>query len=136
MSVPRIVLDTNVILSAILCGGNPAEYFGMASAGLIEIFVSPFILEELSRILKRNFQWKREEIQEVIEWYSSFSILVRPAPHLKIIKRKPSDNRILECALEAEANFLITGDKRDLLPLKDFQGIRILSPIEGLALLG
>jgi len=135
MTRPRVVLDTNVILSAILCGGNPGEYFAMASAGVIELCTSPFILEELSRVLKRKFRWPPSEIEEMIKWFRSFSTMVQPKSSIKAIKRKDSDNRILECALEAKAHFLVTGDKRDLLPLKEFHDVRIISPIEGLAIL-
>ncbi len=135
MKRPRLVLDTNVVLSAILWGGNPAEYFALAAAGVIEIFISPFLFEELSRILKKKFRWSNAEISRVCQWYSSMTTLVEPSRHLTVIRRKEDDNRVLECALEARVDYLVTGDKTDLLPLKHFRGIRIVSPIEGLALL-
>lgn len=136
MSSSRVVLDTNVVLSAILCGGNPAEYFALAWAGRIDLFTSPFILEELTRILTGKFRWKDGEVEQAIAWYTSLARVVKPEILLNVIKRKPSDNRILECAVEAGADYLVTGDKRDLLPLKRIRGVRIVSPIEGLALIG
>lgn len=132
----RLVLDTNVILSAVLWGGNPSEYFARAIAGTIELFVSPFILDELCRILEKKFRWTKSETRFVRDWYSSIATVVYPTPYLKIVRRKESDNRILECAIEAQADYLVTGDKTDLLPLKTVQGVRIVSPIEGLAILG
>ncbi len=135
MNRPRIVLDTNVILSAVLCGGNPGEYFALAAAGIIEIYTSPFILEETSNILQQKFKYKQGEVQELLDWFTSLATMVKPNIHIQIIQRKDSDNRILECAVAATADYLVTGDKRDLLPLKEFRGIRILSPIEGLNLL-
>lgn len=135
MKAPRVVLDTNVVLSAILCGGNPAEYFALAGAGVIELFVSPFLFEELSRILTKKFRWKVREVNRACKWYSSIAALIQPTCEIKVVKRKDDDNRVLECALEARADYLVTGDKKDLLPLREFRGIQIVSPIEGLALL-
>ena len=135
MNKPRVVLDTNVLISAILCGGNPAEYFSLALADLIELYVSPFILEELSRILQKKFHWETSKIDHIKRWYLTLARSVEPSEHVSIIKRQDSDNRILECSLAAKAHYLVTGDKRDILPLGEFRGIRIVSPIEGLSLM-
>lgn len=131
----RIVLDTNVILSAVLCGGNPAEYFALANAGVITLFTSSFILEEVERVLTKKFRWKSDECRRILDWYGSMAVLVKPEMRVAVVRRKDSDNRILECAMKAEADYLVTGDRKDLLPIQSFQGIRILSPIEGLSLI-
>src|SRR5262245_28954242 len=108
MKRPLVVLDTNVVLSAILCGGNPAEYFALASAGVIELFVSPFLFEDLSRILTKKFRWSASEVNRICRWYSSIATLVQPTRELTAVKRKEDDNRVLECALEAQADYLVT----------------------------
>lgn len=135
MRPARVVLDTNVILSALLCGGNPAEYFALSLAGTIELFASHFIIDELVRILRNKFRWKPQQIRDVRKWYCSIATILDPRITLEVVKRNPADNHILECAVAAAADFLVTGDKRDLLPLKTVRGVRIVSPIEGLALL-
>ena len=58
-----------------------------------------------------------------------------PYRKVDIVKNDEADNRILECALEAQAHYLVSGDKRHLLPLKKFEGIRIVSPAEFLEFL-
>lgn len=63
----------------------------------------------------------------------NFTRLVKPKVQISLIKEKDSDNRILECALEAKADYIISGDTKHLQPLKKFQGIPILSPARFLA---
>ena len=130
-----IVLDTNVYLSAILCGGNPAEYFALANRNMIKIYYSDFIETELTTLLKRKFSWKPSELSRLVSWLASIATKIIVNSEFDVVKRKPSDNLILACAYDAHAKYLITGDKKDLLPLKNFKGIKILSPIEGLAIL-
>lgn len=131
--IKRLVLDTNVVLSAILWGGNPTEYFDLAKKERIQLFTSEFLLQELATVLKSKFYWKAKDLTEVKDFYQSLSQLVPPQPAIQLIKRKDSDNRVLECAVGARAHYIITGDKKDLLPLKKYKGISIVSPIVGLA---
>ena len=131
----RVVLDTNVYLSAILFGGKCARFRELAREGKIEIFVSEPILAELAGVLRRKFQWESGQITLVLEEIRSFTSLVVPYRKVDIVKNDEADNRILECALEAQAHYLVSGDKRHLLPLKKFEGIRIVSPAEFLEFL-
>jgi len=130
----KVVLDTNVYLSAILFGGKCARFRKLAREGKIEIFVSEFILAEIAGVLRRKFKWENWQITLVLEEIRSFTTLVVPYKKLDVIENDEADNRILECALEARAHYVVSGDKRHLLPLKEFEGIKIFSPAEFLEL--
>lgn len=123
----NVVFDTNIYISAILFGGNPRQCLNMARDGLIELFVSKPILLELVEKLQSKFLWSGEETREVIEGLMAFAKLVNPLKQVDLIKQEPKDNRILECALEVEADFIVSGDKKHLLSLGKFKEIPIVS---------
>lgn len=127
---PRVVVDTNVIVSGLTFKGKPREILDLARRGEIQLCISPFILNEMSEVLKEDFGWSEEEIREVAGELKARAILVEPEINISIIKEKEDDNRILECALAGKVQYLISGDKRHLLPLKNFRGIEVLSPTE------
>jgi uncharacterized protein len=91
-------------------------------------FTSAFILNETTRNLILKFSWTEEESKSASLWLKTFSTLVKPGIRISVISCEP-DNRILECALEAQANYIITGDHH-LLDLKTYQEIKILTPAE------
>jgi putative PIN family toxin of toxin-antitoxin system len=130
---PKVVLDTNVIVSGLNFSGKERKILDLIWEGEIELYISPFILEETAGVLQRKFDWEKEEAQSSIKKIKAS--LVKPIRQVSIIKERKSDNRILECAIEGKVQYLISGDKRHLLPLKEYQGIRILSPAEFLELL-
>jgi len=103
--------------------------------GEIEVSISPFILTELERILSEKFEWRAEQIHRVLSRIKAKTILVHPKVKISAIKEKDDDNRILECAVEAKVDYVISGDRKHLLPLKEYQGIKILSPTEFLRIL-
>jgi len=119
---------TNVYVSAIVFGGTCEEVLVLARAGLVDLYVSPHILSELRHVLGGTFGWPHARVREALAEVASLAALVRPARTLKDITTHEQDHRILECALSANADFLVTGDKRHLQRLKAFQGIRIVSP--------
>lgn len=131
----RIVADTNIYVSAIVFGGTCEAILALARAGIVELFTSPAIQRELKVVLSRTFGWTDSQIREALEEASALATLIRPAVKLSGILVHEQDHRILECALAASAEFLVTGDKKHLQPLKNFQGIRIVSPREFLDLL-
>lgn len=122
----KVVFDTNIFISAIIFGGNPRQCLELARTGGIELVSSRAILLELAGKLREKFLWNDPEINEAIEGLLVFVNLVSPANILKIAK-DASDNRILECALEAKADFIVSGDKKHLLSLEKFEGIPIIS---------
>ncbi|HEY5526773.1 MAG TPA: putative toxin-antitoxin system toxin component, PIN family [Candidatus Anoxymicrobiaceae bacterium] len=124
----RVVADTNVFLSALIFGGPPEEIISLARQGLVELLVSADILLELSSVLKTKFEWQDARIADAVRSIGYCSILIKPETVIKKI-RDDADNRVLECALDGDADFIITGDHH-LLDLKSFQGIRILKARE------
>lgn len=132
---PRVVIDTNVFVSGLNFAGKPGEVLELFIRGDIEVIISPFILSEIERILRERFYWIEGNIDRVLNRIKRQTILVHPKLNVTVIKQKDDDNRILECAIEGRVQYLISGDRRHLLPLKEYQGIKILSPAEFLKLL-
>lgn len=127
---PIVVFDTNIYISAIIFGGNPRHCLELAREGEVALFTGKSILLEISQKLRRKFSWKEADIREVIEGLLLFTKIVSPPKEINLIKKDPSDNRILEVAEEAKADFIVSGDKKHLLSLKKFRGIPILSSKE------
>lgn len=128
----RIVFDTNVLFSAVafVKDNPPLKILESVREGKVEAVVSPFILEELQRNLIRKAHWDEAQFLAFEKELKQHLYLIKPKTHLSVIKRVDADNRILECAVEAEANVLITGNMKDIRPLGTFQGIEILTPRE------
>ena len=124
----KIVCDTNILISAtIFPGGPPDEVIGLARAKEVALFISPDIVTEFKKVLVLKFKHTEQEADERIARLTQISGMVYPKERVALIKRKDSDNRILECAIEADADYLITGDKRDLLPLREIGSARIIT---------
>lgn len=124
----RVVADTNVYVSAVVFGGTCETILALARAGVIELFVSPAIRRELRSVLTRTFGWPPPRVREALAEVDALASVVRPSARLSGILPHDQDHRILECAIVANADFLVTGDKKHLQPLKTFRGIRIFSP--------
>lgn len=129
----RVVFDTNIYISAIVFGGSPRILLEMARSKDIELYTSKAILLELSRKLIEKFDWDTESTSEVISGIGVFANVVSPSKKLHVIKQDDTDNRILECADVSKADFIVSGDKRHILPLKKFGKTRIVTPSEFLA---
>lgn len=126
----RIVLDTNVLFSALRFHGNPERLWGLAEERKFDVFVSPFILEELERALRDKAQLSTNAIKVLIHRIRRTSQTVSPEDSIHLIREKESDNRILECAIEAKADVLVTGNMAHIRPLGSIQDIGILTPRE------
>lgn len=131
----RVVADTNVYVSAIIFGGTCEAILALTRAGVVDLYLSPAIQRELKDVLAHTFGWTQPQVREALAEVRALASLVRPAVRLSGILPHDQDHRILECALAAQADFLVTGDKKHLQPLKTFRGIRIVSPREFLDLL-
>lgn len=126
----RVVLDTNVFISAVLFGGPPREVLGLAIGGAVECFVSAPLLDELVGFLQRpKFGFSAEESLRLVEEIHGICRVVEPGTRISRVGADPADNRALECAVEARADFLITGDAH-LLEVGKFRKTRIVRPAE------
>lgn len=129
----RVVLDTNVVISAVLStDGNPALIFEMLILEEIKNYTSPEIIEEIREVLQRPKVAKRLSLVEqefILNTFEEFSEKIEPGVRFKEIQEDPDDNKFLECAVSASANYIISGDDH-LLKVRNFRGIKILSPAE------
>ncbi len=123
----KVVADTNIYISSILFGGKPEKLLKMAEAGTIQLFISSSILHEITGVLRRKFDWNSYQISKAESYIRFISFSVVPSERIAIIEKDYTDNRVLECAVEAAASHIVTGDTRHLLPLEEFRGIKILT---------
>ena len=123
----RVVFDTNIYISAIIFGGNPRQCLELGRTFEIELFCSKAILLELAEKLQNKFKWSGAEVMEIIGGLSRFVHIFNPQITIDLIKNDPSDNRILEAASEIKADYMVSGDKKHLLSLTNFQDIPIRS---------
>ncbi len=129
----RVVLDTNVYISAVSFGGVPLLVVRHAEKGNYELAVSEPIQREVERILCDKFGWSIDKVSEAFDPVWKIAHFVTPA-EIVAASRDETDNRILECGAEACADFIVSGD-RDLLDLVAFGNIRIVAPRQFLELL-
>jgi putative PIN family toxin of toxin-antitoxin system len=123
----RVTADTNIYISALNFGGKPLEILNAARLGNIELVISQPILNEITRVLLNRFYWPEHDMAVLNQDLGSFTIWVEPKTIVTVITDDPSDNRILECAVAAGAQYIVSGDNH-LLALKEYAGIKILQP--------
>jgi putative PIN family toxin of toxin-antitoxin system len=128
--VTTAVADTNIYISALLFGGPCEAILGLARAGLLDLYDSPAIERELRQVLRQKFYWTDRQVRDAVLELRLITTRIHPTLHLSGVVRDVDDHRILECAVAAGVDYLITGDKRHLQPLKQFRGIQIVSPRE------
>ena len=119
-------MDTDVIISGLVFGGLPRQVLDLAAAGMCSFYFSASIQAEVQRILEERFGWSTEEIQAGTRTVWSFGTPVDPQVSLTVVADDPDDDRILECAVAANADAIVSGD-RHLLRLGSFQSILIQS---------
>lgn len=130
MDKKKVVLDTNILISALGWKGKPKQILQECLSGNLELITSKEQLEELERIMnypKFKFTDKQKETFNSI--ILEVATLVEIKRNLKVIEQDPDDDIILETALVSNADYIISGDPH-LLNLKEFKGIKILSASE------
>ncbi|MGO9453798.1 MAG: putative toxin-antitoxin system toxin component, PIN family [Candidatus Binataceae bacterium] len=105
-----VVADTNIYISALNFGGIPDEVLAFARRRRIELFVSKPILDEIEGVLKTKFQWPPNRIREALTTIREFAKEARPTDRVAAVENDESDNRVLECALAANATIVVSGD--------------------------
>ena len=130
----KVVIDTNVYISAIFWNGNPRKIIELGRDGKIKIYTSKDIIGEISDVLIRKFKLESYDVERILLDFSSFSILVKPIQSLKIIKQDPDDDKFIECAISCDADYIISGD-RHLVNLKEYRGIKIVNPLDFLLII-
>ncbi len=125
----RIVLDSNVLISAFFWKGRERDLPRNCREGEMELVISPFILEEVGKVLEKKFDIEKETIQGYIQEIFKFSHIVFVKGIIQEIKEDPSDNYIIETAVNGKASAIITGDKH-LLKIRSYNDIIICNARE------
>jgi uncharacterized protein len=131
----RLTFDTNILISSTLWKNSVSrKLLDKLILQSKEIFITEEILEEYCRVLKRDFNLSEEEIEEKAEVILSFAKVITPLIKINIVKEDPTDNKVLECAVESRSEYIISYDQH-LLKLKEYQGIKIIKPEEAMRLI-
>lgn len=131
-----VVLDTNVLVSALGWRGSERELYERCRTGGLELAVSSALVAELERVLRYpKLGFTEDDIGAFVSDLLSHAIIVSPPRTLEVVEEDPDDDRVLECALSAGARWIISGDKH-LLGLGEHEGIRILGARAALETLG
>lgn len=131
----KVVIDTNVFISGILTeGGNPSLVIKIwKMSHKYQLFITEDIIQEILRVLKRL----NVIVDIITDWNEALrknAIFVKSVRKIEIIKEDPHDNKFLECAVEAAADYIISGD-RHLYEISEFEGIKIVNAKEFLNIL-
>jgi putative PIN family toxin of toxin-antitoxin system len=121
----KVVFDTNIFISAFVIPGSNAETaYSHARRRDFTLYSSVAILTETAQKLREKFGWQQDKITSLLKAIAKVAIVIKTKPHLHLLADEP-DNRVLECAEAAGADFVVTGDKH-LLFLKRFQNSNVV----------
>jgi putative PIN family toxin of toxin-antitoxin system len=124
----RAVFDTNVLVAPFTVEGICSKILTRGRKNQFHLVACPIILQEFEGVLIKKFSATRGEARNALQIVSeAIHSVVRPSQSVQSVCRDPDDDAILACALEAKVDYLVTGDE-DLLDLKTFRGIRIVTP--------
>lgn len=130
----RATLDTSILIAALgLKSRSAIDILNMGLEGTANLTVSSAILDEMGKVLTRDFDASPEEVAQARAIVTERARTVTPAVQLDVMKEDPPDNRILECAVSAGADYIITRDK-DFLRRRNYAGIRMIDDAEFLGL--
>lgn len=135
----RLVLDTNTVVSALLWYGTPHDLVNAVRARPIALFTSPVLLAELQDILTRKKMTTAvaasgSSPDQLMQRYRRMATVIQPAPIPPTVLTDPDDDHVLACAFAAKADIIVSGD-RDLLALKNFREIPIVTAAEVLRII-
>ena len=139
----RVVLDTNVFVSALLISDSPpARILELALEGQLRLVISPGIIREIGlvwqypKIIKslKKHRLREDEVAETMLKILKIATITSGAEIAKGVSPDPGDDMVLSCAVEGRADFIISGDQ-DLTELNVYEGIRIVTPAGFLKLL-
>jgi uncharacterized protein len=135
----RAVLDTNVLVSAVLSSGTPYRIYAVWLDGEFEVAMSPALMAELEEIMtrphiKERVQWSSSRLDAFFTAFRDRAVWVDPRHQITRLTADPDDNRVLEAAVEGHADYIVSGD-RHLRDLKEHAGTEIVTPAQFLAIL-
>jgi putative PIN family toxin of toxin-antitoxin system len=127
---PRVLCDTNVLVSAFIAGGPPSRVIEAVLDGRIELVLAGPVLEELNRVLRLKLGFQPERISELEALLAELAVtrVEAAATATAAVTGDPDDDVVLACAVEADAQILVSGDRKHLLPVGEYRGVRIITP--------
>lgn len=130
----RITVDTNVLISATFWHGDSEKIIDKAENKEVTLVLSKEILEEYNKVIeyeeiKEKIKNKDLEMKKAMLKIGAISEIVDVNSKVDVVKDDPDDNKIIECAIDGNSEFIITKD-RHLLKLKEYKGIKIFTPEE------
>lgn len=129
-NLKKVVFDTNILISAfVFPEGTVRELINLSIKRKISIYVSNSIILEYCKVLDSKFNWTEEEIKENIKFISKITEIIDTDIKIDIIKEDEDDNKIIECAVAADVDAIVSGDKH-LLNIKKYKNIPILKPAD------
>ena len=132
--MPSATFDSNVYISALVFRKKALDLLDLAIEQGVEIAISDEIVEETIRVLREKFHWSDERLEEAHATISSITRHVAPTERLDVVKSDPDDNKIIECAVAAGSDYLVTGDK-DILSLGSYGKTQMIKPSDFLAII-
>jgi putative PIN family toxin of toxin-antitoxin system len=122
----KVVFDSNILIAALLFPGGRAEA-AVANIfdGVDDLVISRSIIQEVLSVLASKFSRDKEELSRVAVVIGEMGQIVEPSRRLAVLRDEP-DNRILECAVEGNAEAIVTGDKA-MLAIGEYEGIRLVT---------
>lgn len=128
----RLVLDTNLLVSGVIGVGPPRRLIDGAKAGEFEICTSEVLLAELLEVLSRSkFAQRLAQAkltpQGIVDDLRQLAQVVSPTDVPRVVPTDPDDDHVIAAAITGKADFIASGDKRDLLPMGSFGGIPIIT---------
>lgn len=122
----RVVLDTNILISALIFpGGAPEAVYRLVLERRVDLVTSRSLLAELGRVLTDKFGWDPGRAEEAVAQVTRVGTVVEPTETIRVIEEDPADDRVLEAASQGDAEVIVSGD-RHLLRLPSWRGITIL----------
>lgn len=130
----RAVLDTNVLISALFWKGAPHKVVRKGIDSQYQLIISTDILDELVEKLKEKFDVPEDRASQFVDILMAYTEVLDVEEDLSVIEDDPDDDKILECAHESEADFIVSGDSH-LLDEESYRDVDIVSPGDFLNLL-
>ena len=124
---PIVVYDTNILMSGMVWGGVPYSCIELAMTDKAEGIICPEIIDEFDEKLTTKLGYSQFRTSRIVTRLLGFLRMVKITNQLESITTDPDDDKIIECALVGGATYIVTGDKKHLLPLKNYQGIHIIT---------
>ncbi len=125
---PKVVLDTNILISALIYGGKPQQIYNLIFDKRIFAITSSILLAELTEILVKKFNFDLDRIKQLEKITKRTFQVIHPKKTIKLLIDE-DDDRVLEAAVEGKCDYIVTGDK-ELLELNIYKKIKILNADE------